>query len=120
MFLKPITAKPLPADPKDDGSIRRQDINDIGGNRKHCRCPAKPKWCELRKIVFSWTHPKFPFRVSSGRKLTITEPRIITVTGKAFFDVNHASADQSNRRTDLQGYAAWEIHPVMRLDVKSD
>ena len=52
--------------------------------------PAKPhkRWCELRKIVFSWTHPKFPFRVSSGRKLKITEPRIVTVTGKAFFDIN--------------------------------
>jgi hypothetical protein len=23
----------------------------------------------------------------------------------------------SNRRTDLQGYAAWEIHPVMALHV---
>jgi hypothetical protein len=33
--------------------------------------PAKPhkKWCELRKIVFSWTHPKFPFRVRSGQKV---------------------------------------------------
>jgi hypothetical protein len=80
--------------------------------------PAKPhkKWCELRKIVFSWTHAKFPFRVRSGRKLKITEPRIVTVTGKAFFDINHAPADQSNRRTDLQGYAAWEIHPVMNLE----
>jgi hypothetical protein len=82
------------------------------------KIPAKPhkKWCELRKIVFSWTHPKFPFRVRSGRKLTISEPRIITVTGKAFFDINHAPADQSNRRTDLQGYAAWEIHPVMKIE----
>ena len=81
--------------------------------------PAKPhkKWCELRKIVFGWTHAKFPFRVRSGRKLKITEPRIITVTGKAFFDINHAPADQSNRRTDLPGYAAWEIHPVMKIAV---
>ena len=82
--------------------------------------PAKPhkKWCELRKIVFSWTHAKLPFRVRSGRKLNITKSRTITVTGKAFFDINHASADQSNRRTDLQGYAAWEIHPVMTLTVQ--
>ena len=83
--------------------------------------PAKPhkKWCELRKIVFSWTHAKFPFRVRSGRKLKVIEPRIVTVTGKAFFDINHAPADQSNRRTDLPGYAAWEIHPVMRLEYDS-
>jgi hypothetical protein len=80
--------------------------------------PAKPEkeWCELRKIVFSWTSAEFPFRVRSGRKLKMTEPRTITVIGKAFFDINHAPADHSNRRTDLQGYAAWEIHPVMKLE----
>jgi hypothetical protein len=84
--------------------------------------PAKPhkKCCELRKIVFSWTYAKFPFRVRSGRKLKIAESRIITVTGKAFFDINHAPADQSNRRTDLPDYAAWEIHPVMALHVGFD
>jgi hypothetical protein len=48
------------------------------------------------------------------------QPPIITVIGKAFFDVGHAPADHSNRRTDLEGYAAWEIHPVMKLEVKSD
>jgi hypothetical protein len=50
--------------------------------------------------------------------LKITEPQIITVTDKAFFDINHAPADQSNRRTDLPGSAAWEIHPVMELTVQ--
>src|SRR5213083_2190637 len=82
-----------------------------------CEVPAKPQWCEIRQTVFSWTTTRFPFRVRSGRKLKITEPRIITVTGKAFFDINHAPADQSNRRTDLPGYAAWEIHPVMKIAV---
>jgi len=69
--------------------------------------PAKPhkRWCELRKIVFSWAHAKFPFRVRSGRKLKITEPRTITATGKAFFDINHAPADQSNRR--LRGFRRY-------------
>jgi hypothetical protein len=42
----------------------------------------------------------------------------VTVIGKVFWDVGHAPADQSNRRTDLQGYAAWEIHPVMKLTVQ--
>jgi hypothetical protein len=27
----------------------------------------------------------------------------------------HAPKDQSNRRSHLPGYAAWEIHPVMKL-----
>jgi hypothetical protein len=75
--------------------------------------PAKHEWCELRKIVFGWTEVQLPFRVRSGRKLKLTQPVIITVIGKAFFDIGHAPAEHSNRRTDLQGYAAWEIHHVM-------
>jgi hypothetical protein len=39
------------------------------------------------------------------------------VEGKAFFDIGHAPADHSNRRTDFQGYGAWEIHPVMKMEV---
>jgi hypothetical protein len=82
--------------------------------------PAKAQWCQLRQIVFGRTQVEFPFRVRSGRKLKLTQPPIIIVIGKAFFDIGHAPADHSNRRTDLQDYAAWEIHPVMKLDVKSD
>ena len=80
--------------------------------------PVKPLWCELRKIVFGWTQIEFPFRVRSGRKLKLTHPPIITVIGKAFFDIGHAPADHANRKTDLQGYGAWEIHPVMKIDVR--
>ena len=79
---------------------------------------AKAEWCELRKIVFGWTEVQFPFRVRSGRKFKLTQAPVITVIGKAFFDIGHAPADHSNRRTDLQGYAAWEIHPVMKLDIQ--
>jgi len=42
---------------------------------------------------------------------------VITVGGKAFFDIRHAPKDQSSRRSHLPGYAAWEIHPVMALQV---
>ena len=52
--------------------------------------PAKPQWCELRKIVFGWTQVQFPFRVRSGRKLKLSQPLTVTVTGKAFFDIGHA------------------------------
>jgi len=34
--------------------------------------------------------------------------------------VGHAPKDQSNRRKYMPDYAVWEIHPVMKLDVKSD
>jgi hypothetical protein len=58
--------------------------------------------------------------IYSDKPVKFHQPMIITVIGKAFFDIGHAPADHSNRRTDLQGYAAWEIHPVMKLEVKSD
>jgi hypothetical protein len=75
-------------------------------------------WCEIRNTVISWTRTRFPFHVSSAKKLNVTDPPIITVVGKAYFDVSHAPKDQSNRRKYLPGYAAWEIHPVMTLTVQ--
>jgi hypothetical protein len=82
-----------------------------------CEIPAKQQWCSIRETVFSWTTTRFPFQTSSDRKLKLIEAPIITVTGKAYWDVGHAPKDQSNRRSHLSGCAAWEIHPVMKLDV---
>ena len=80
--------------------------------------PAKPHWCEIRNRVFSWTPTQFPFHTSSAKKLTLNQTPVITVTGKAFFDVGHSLKDQkSNRRSHLPGYAAWEIHPVMEIEL---
>jgi hypothetical protein len=83
-----------------------------------CEIPAKPQWCDIRNTVFSWTRTRFPFHTSSAKKLTLNQTPVITVTGRAFFDVGHSLKDQrSNRRSHLPGYAAYEIHPVMKLDV---
>src|SRR4030095_6137002 len=79
--------------------------------------PAESTWCEIRKTIFSWTRTRFPLHIRSTRELTINETPIITVIGKAFWDVGHAHKDQSNRRKRLPQYAAWEIHPVMALHV---
>jgi hypothetical protein len=68
-----------------------------------CEVPAKPQWCEIRTTVFSLTRTKFPFHTSSARKLNVTDALIITVTGKAYFDVGHAPKDQSNRRSYQPG-----------------
>jgi len=83
-----------------------------------CEIPAKQQWCSIRETVFSWTTTRFPFHTSSDRKLKLIGAPIITVTGKAYWDVGHAPKDQSNRRSHLPGYAAWEIHPVMKLTVQ--
>jgi len=79
--------------------------------------PEGPLWCEIRKTVFSWTGAQFPFQIRSAQTLKTSDPPIITVIGKAFFDISDIPKDGSNRRSDLQGYAAWEIHPVMALQV---
>jgi hypothetical protein len=79
--------------------------------------PVGPKWCEIRQIVFGWTMREFPFSLKTAKKLKIREPHIITVTGKAFYDIAHAPADHSNRRKSPKDYAVWEIHPVMALHV---
>jgi hypothetical protein len=51
----------------------------------------------------------------------VTDPPIITVVARAFFDIGHSLKNQStNRRSHLPGYAAWEIHPVMKIDRRKD
>ena len=79
--------------------------------------PVGPKWCEIRQTVFGWTEQKFPFSVKTAHALKFREPHVITVTGKAFYDIGHAPADHSNRRSTPKGYAVWEIHPVMKMEV---
>jgi hypothetical protein len=83
-----------------------------------CEIPAKPQLCEIRTTVFGWTHTTFPFHTSSARKLKVDQPPVIKVVGKAYFDVGHAPKDQSNRRKYMLGYAVWEIHPVMKIEVQ--
>jgi hypothetical protein len=115
-----LTGRVIDLRAEEDGDIHiaLADASDDKPGVVVAEIPAKPQWCELRKIAFGWTQAQFPFRVRSGRKLKLSQPPIVTVIGKAFFDIGHAPADQSNRRTDLQGYAAWEIHPVMKLTVQ--
>jgi hypothetical protein len=63
--------------------------------------------------VFNWPGPGAHL---TARKLTVDQPPVIKVIGKAYFDVGHALKDQPNRRSHLPDYAAWEIHPVMKLE----
>jgi hypothetical protein len=115
-----ITGRVIDLRAEEDGDLHIALV-DASGDKPGtvvAEIPAKPQWCELRKIVFGWTQVQFPFRVRSGRKLKLNQPLIVTVIGKAFFDIGHAPADHGNRRTDLPGYAAWEIHPVMNLNVQ--
>jgi len=60
---------------------------------------------------------KFPFTVKTAHTLKISEPHVVVVTGKAFYDIAHAPADHSNRRHSPKDYAVWEIHPVTKIEV---
>jgi hypothetical protein len=114
-----LTGRVVDAKVEADGDIHIALVDATGNNvgTVSAEIPVGPKWCEIRQTVFGWTTPKFPFGVKTAHTLKIREPRVITVTGKAFYDIGHAPADHSNRRSTPKGYAVWEIHPVMALEV---
>jgi len=61
---------------------------------------------------------RFTIHTASAKKLALNQTPVVTVAGKAYFDVGHSFKDQkSNRRSHLPGYAAWEIHPVMKIEL---
>jgi hypothetical protein len=117
-----LTGRVIAVRVETDGDIHIA-LQDATGNKPGivvCELPAKPQWCEIRNTVFGWTRTRFPFHTQSARKLTLDQTPVVTVTGKAFFDVGHSLKDQkSNRRSHLPAYAAWEIHPVMKLEYDS-
>jgi hypothetical protein len=114
-----LTGRVVDAKVEADGDIHIALVdangNDVG--TVSAEIPVGPKWCEIRQTVFGWTTQKFPFGVKTAHTLKFREPHIITVTGKAFYDIGHAPADHSNRRSTPKGYAVWEIHPVMQMEV---
>jgi hypothetical protein len=103
-----------------DGDLHIE-LSDATGDKQGtviCDVPLKPQWCDIRQTVFSWTLTRFPFQTRSTKRLKIANPPVITVVGKAFWNIGHAPKDQSNRKSHQPGYAAWEIHPVMKIDVQ--
>ena len=113
-----LTGRVVDAKVEADGDIHLalQDADGKNAGTVSAEIPVGPKWCEIQQIVFGWTKQKFPFTVKSVHDLTIAE-HVVTVTGKAFYDIAHAPADHSNRRTSPKDYAVWETHPVMKLEV---
>ena len=80
--------------------------------------PLGPRWCEMRKMVFSWTNAHFPISPGRENKFALVQHPIVTVIGKAFYDIDHSGNDtRTNRRNYDPSLAVWEIHPVMRLAI---
>jgi hypothetical protein len=105
-----LTGRVVAVKAETDGDLHNE-LQDATGDKPGVvivEVPAKPQWCDVRNTVFAWTNAQFPFHTSSAKKLTLNQTPVITVTGKAFFDVGHSLKDQkSNRRSHLPGYAAW-------------
>jgi hypothetical protein len=99
-----------------DGDIHVA-LADAKGMRVGVEVPVGTRWCKIRQTVFSWTNAKFPFNIKSNKVFKVIQPHVIAVTGKAFYDVDHAPKDHSNRSTIHEKTAAFEIHPVAGLRV---
>jgi hypothetical protein len=105
---------------EDDGDLHIV-LGDASGRegRMVVEVPLGESWCEIRKLVFSWTDARFPLIARKDRFHTTQHP-IVTAVGKAFYDVDHSGRDNtSNRRDYDSSIAVWEIHPVMQLAVDS-
>ena len=114
-----VTGRVVAVKVEADGDLQIA-LSDATGDKQGtvvCEVPLKPHWCDIRETVFSWTPTRFPFQTSSAKRLKIANPQVVNIVGKAFWDNLQAAKDQSNRRSHQPGYAAWEIHPVMKLDV---
>ncbi len=114
-----LTGRVVDAKVEADGDIHIALVDANGNNVEtvSAEVPVGPKWCEIRQTVFGWTTQKFPFNAKTAHNLKISEQHVITVTGKALYDIGHAPADHSNRRHSPKDYAVWEIHPVMKMEV---
>lgn len=107
-----------------DGDIHLElvDVDGRSGTKAGVEIPAGRLWCPWRQVAFGWTNVRFPI-TTARRELPLTKHPVISVIGKAFWDGQHAPAAKSrdgvrrNRRTYDSTCAAWELHPVMKVDV---
>lgn len=105
-----------------DGDIHIELI-DSSGNKPGTvgvEVPCGQTWSAVRTMVFGWSTQKFPFSFQSSKTIAISGQHVIAVTGKAFYDVDHAPPNRSNQRPAPfhAAYSVWELHPVMGLLAK--
>ena len=115
------TGRVLAVKAETDGDLHIE-LQDASGDKPGIvivEVPAEPQWCEIRNTVFSWSRTRFPFHTSLAKKPALNQTPVVTVTGKAYFDVGHSLKDQrSNRRKRQPNYAACKIHSVMKLEIQ--
>jgi hypothetical protein len=91
-----VTGRVVELKVEEDGDLHIA-LHDVTGDKPGvvvCEIPAQPEWCEIRTTVFSWTPTRFPFHTGTAKKLTFGKSPIITVIGKAMWEVGHAPKEQ--------------------------
>jgi hypothetical protein len=78
--------------------------------------PVDYKWSDLVVRLYAIRSQRCAGSFTVLDRGLIAE-HVVTVTGKAFYDITHEPADHSNRRHSPKDYAVWEIHLVMKLEV---
>src|SRR6266487_7127001 len=120
-LLSFLTGRVVAVKAETDGDLHIA-LTDATGDKPRIvvvEVPAEPRWCSIRETVFSWRQTKFPFHTSSAKKTKITHPSVITVVGKAFFDIEHSLKDRSkNRRRISRVTPLRRLTPVMKLTVQ--
>jgi hypothetical protein len=107
-----------------DGDIHLElvDVDGRSGAKAGAEIPAGRRWCRWRQVAFGWTEGKFPI-TTARQELPLAKRPVISVVGKAFWDGQHAPAAKTrsgirrNRRTYDSMCPAWEVHPVMKIEV---
>lgn len=102
---------------EDDGDVHIELKNTDGrAGGVVVELPLGETWCAMRKMVFSWTDAQFPISPGRDDKFSLLQHPVVTVVGKAFYDMDHSASDtRNNRRKYDPSLAVWEIHPVMKL-----
>jgi hypothetical protein len=63
--------------------------------------PPDPPWCAIRKAVVSWTNAKFPFRTDEQWGFYLLRHPVVTVIGKAFYDIDHSGKNPDKKSPEL-------------------
>ena len=96
-----------------DGDLHL-DLQDATGDKASivvCEVPAKPQWYQLRQIVLVGRTYSSHFAFDLGEIEAYS-----TVDYQSYRQ--NVSTSVTLGRINLAGFAAWEVHPVMKLTVQ--
>jgi hypothetical protein len=91
------------------------DLHIIMKNADHrtdrivVEAPSDACWCPIRQAVCLWTNAKFPFQTDAQWGFYVLRHPVVTVIGKAFYDIDHSGRKpRKNRRNYDLSLAVWD------------